>query len=147
MEHKESYLSLTTRNGALASAIVFGCLRVAAATACSGPAPPSPNDALKAANIVVVAELISTNQHPVSGDKSGRIITEDATFKILEVFKGLYRKGDVIHTVSEIGPGPCVMSAKNNPVYIESIGKDNKPYAPVHSGRWLIYGYGPEPYE
>jgi hypothetical protein len=147
MERKTKYLPLTTQNVAIAAAIVFGCLRVADAVACSGPPPPSPNDALKAAKMVVVAELISTEQHPASGDKSGRVITEDATFKILEVFKGPYRKGDVIHTVSEIGPGPCGMSAKNNPVSFESVGKDRKPYAPVLSGRWLIYGYGAEPHE
>jgi hypothetical protein len=147
MERRAKYLPLTTRDVAIATAIAFGCLRVADAVACSGPPPPSPNDALKAAKMVVVAELISTEQHPASKDKSGRVIREDATFRILEVFKGPYRKGDVIHTVSEIGPGPCGLSAKNTPVSFEKVGKDNKPYAPVLSGRWVIYGLGPEPYE
>jgi len=133
--------------GRYASVVVFAWLRVASAIACNGPPPPSAIDALKAANLVIVADLISTEQHPSPGDISGRVITEDATFKILEVFKGTYRVGDVIHIVSTIGPGPCGMSAKNSPAAIESVGKDHKTDVPVLSGRWLIYGYGSEPYE
>jgi len=125
--------------GRYASVVVFAWLRVASAIACNGPPPPSAIDALKAANLVIVADLISTEQHPSPGDISGRVITEDATFKILEVFKGTYRVGDVIHIVSTIGPGPCGMSAKNSPTVIEGVS--------VLSGRWLIYGYGSEPYE
>jgi len=95
--------------GLYASIVLFACLRVASAVACNGPPPPSAIDALKAANLVIVADLNSTEQHPSPGDTSGRFITEDATFKILEVFKGTYRVGDVIHIVSTIGPGPCGM--------------------------------------
>jgi hypothetical protein len=153
MEHKARMMSVkSVRHRMLdmlpaPATVIFGWLYVTSAVACNGSPPPSVEGALKGATLVIVAELISTEQHPVSGDTTARVITEHATFRILEVFKGPHRKGEIIHIVSEIGPGPCGMSAKNNPVAIESVGKDNKTYAPVLSGKWLIYGYGPEPHD
>jgi hypothetical protein len=127
--------------------ILSGCLRVAAVFACNGPPPPSIQDALEAAQMVIVAEVISTEQQPASADPSGRFVREAATFRILQVFKGVRRKGDVIHVISDVGPGACGLSAKNHPVSIESVGKDGQIDAPVLSGRWLIYGNGTEPFE
>src|SRR5262249_19221801 len=135
------------RTEVVAGALLLCLLRISSAIACSGPPPLNVKDELKTANLVVVAEVISVQQHPTAGDTSGRWLTEDATFKVLEVFKGPYARGDVIHIISNIGPGPCGMSARNNPVWIESVGKDRKTFAPALSGRWLIYGHGSEPYE
>jgi len=130
-----------------ASALLLCLLCISRAIACNAPPPHSIKDALKTATLVVIAEVISTEQRPLAGDTSGRYITEDATFRVREVFKGSYEPGDVIHIISNIGPGPCGMSAKNNPAGIESIGKDGKTFAPSLSGKWLIYAYGSEPYE
>jgi hypothetical protein len=137
------------RNRAFSPASAFLlCLLCSSKTiACSGPPPPSIEDALKMATMVVVAEVISIEQRPAPGDTSGRYIVEDATFRVREAFNGSYVPGEVIHIISHIGPGPCGISAKNNPVGIESIGKDGKTFAPHLSGKWLIYGYGSAPYE
>lgn len=122
-------------------------LGLSRAIACSGPPPPSIEDALKSATLVVVAEVVAIQQHPTDGDTSGRYVTEDATFRVSEVFKGSYAPGELIHIISNIGPGPCGRSAQNDPVGIESVGENGKMFAPRLSGKWLIYGYGSEPYE
>lgn len=147
--HLNSATNMLQRNRTLsrASLLLLSLLCVSRVIACSGPPPPSIEDALKSATLVVVAEVIAIQQRPLAGDTSGRYVTEDATFRVREVFKGSYAPGELIHIISNIGPGPCGMSAKNNPVGIESIGKGGKTFAPSLSGKWLIYGYGSEPYE
>jgi hypothetical protein len=82
----------------------------------------------------------------LSNDAEIRYVREDATFRVVETFKGRFVAGSMIHIVSDIGPGPCGQSAKNDPVGLEVVGKDGKTHAPTFSGRWLIYGYGPEPW-
>jgi hypothetical protein len=135
-----------TQHGAIACWVLL-YLYTSSAIACNGPPAPGAEQALSEANMVVVAEVVSTALHPTLGDTSGRFLTENAVFKVLEAFKGPYRRGDLVKIVSNLGPGQCGMSATNHPVSIESIGRDGKPFATTLSGVWLIYGYGDGPYD
>jgi len=116
------------------------------ASACSG-SPPKLEDAFNHADAVVVAQLVSTELTPTEGDTSGRMVTENAVFKVIESFKGSFAKGDLLHVRTNLGPGSCGRSTKNNPAWIESFDERGKPIVPKLSGKWLIYGSGQEPYE
>jgi len=111
--------------------------------ACSAPPPPDVARALQSASAVFLAKVISVSHLPASGDTTGRYVTELATFSVLETWKGSNRPGDTIVMRSELGPGPCGMSATNNPPWLESPGHAQV----VLSGVWLIYAYGSAPYE
>jgi hypothetical protein len=114
------------------------------ALGCNGPPPPPVDKAFRLADVIVVAEVVSIRQSAVGEDTSGRFLVEDAVFKVLEVFKGSYAVGTLLHTHSELGRyGPCGVSALNKPVWLE----DAKGQPAQLSGRWLIYGQGAEPYE
>ena len=137
----------STLRASITVAMTFYWVHMGNAFACNGPPPPDVDNALRTANLVVVAQFVSTEQHPSAGDTSGRYTTEEALFQVVKALKGPYVQGDLIHIRSHLGPGLCGMSAKNNPVSIESIDQDGKPSAPTLSGAWLIYGYGTEPYD
>lgn len=117
------------------------------AFACSGSAPKL-EDAFNHADVIVVAQLVAAELIPAEGDTSGRLVTESAVFKVMESFKGALAKGDLVHVRTNLGPGSCGRSARNNPPWIESFDeRTGKPVVPKLSGKWLIYGTGQEPYE
>jgi len=115
--------------------------------ACSG-SPSKLAYAFEHADVVVVAQLVSSELTPTDGDTSGRLVTENAVFKVMESFKGSLAKGDLLQVRTSLGPGSCGRSARNNPPWIESFDeRTGKPVVPKLSGKWLIYGSGQEPYE
>jgi hypothetical protein len=98
---------------------------------------------------IVVARVTDTAQSHATSDASGRYIVERASFVVIETIKGSKRIGDKIETRSEIGPGPCGISARNNPMWLEqaqSQSSDLSQPFPV-SDTWLIFGHDKEPYE
>jgi hypothetical protein len=97
--------------------------------------------ALQSASSVFLAVVKSVSHTAISGDSSGRYVTEVATFEVLEGWKGK-RPGETVVMRSNIGPGPCGISAVNDPLWLEEAGTPVK-----FSGVWLIYAYGSEPYE
>jgi hypothetical protein len=112
-------------------------------SACSAPPPPSVEKAFASASAVFLARVVLVTHSPTSGDSSGRYVTEVATFSILEAWKGSKAPGDTVVLRTDLGPGPCGVSALNNPVWLKQPG-----ITPVTlSGIWLIYAYGSEPYE
>ena len=99
------------------------------------------------ATVVVLAQLVSSVQHSTADNADVRAITEEATFRVIEAFKGGLRSGDLLAIRSNLGPmGPCGVSAKNSPVWLER-WKNGKAIATHLSGRWVIYGQGKEPFE
>ena len=133
------------KRASLATALFF--LGGSVALACSGR-PPKVDDAFNRADVVVVAQLVSSELTPVEGDTSGRAVTENAVFKVVESFKGSLGKGELLHVRTQLGLGSCGRSAKNNPPWIESFDeRTSKPIAPRLTGKWLIYGSGQQPYE
>ena len=108
------------------------------ALACSCAPRPSTQSALDAAAFVVVADAVSSEQHPAFDDPKFTTVTEHATFRIVETLKGSQRPGDLLHVRSTIGIGACGVSARNSPVWLEEL-KTGKTVAPQLSGRWLIY--------
>jgi hypothetical protein len=133
--HRFAYVALASL------ALVVGAS--SRASACSAPPPPSVAKALASASAVFLARVVSVTHSPVSGDSSGRYVREVATFSVLETWKGSKRRGDTVILRTDLGPGPCGVSAVNDPVWLEQPGG-----TPVKlSGIWLIYAYGSEPYE
>lgn len=66
-----------------------------AALACSCQ-PQKLVDAFEESTDVVVARVISANQTPANGDTSGKYMTEDASFIVLEAIKGAKKVGDKV---------------------------------------------------
>lgn len=102
--------------------------------------------ALEEARAVFVAQLTSVKQTPVPD--APRYVIEDAEFVVLEVLKGNVVAGQKVRIRSELGPGPCGRSARNDPSWLDQIeqpGESSQP-ATISKG-WLIYGHGSEPYE
>jgi hypothetical protein len=108
------------------------------ACACSCSKPMRIELALREARLIVIAEAVSVEQHPRYGNANPTAVTEDAQFKVIETLKGARRPGDVLHIRSELGPGACGVSARNSPVWLETMVK-GKPVGRPLSGRWLIY--------
>jgi hypothetical protein len=128
----------------LATLLTWGSLLNVAAVACSCPPPGSIQAALRHSTLVVLAHAISIEQHPIPGDS----VSETATFKVLESWKGPYRRGATLPIRSDIGPGPCGMSARNDPPWLDGI--DPATHATTHphiSGLWIIYAAGQKPYQ
>jgi hypothetical protein len=97
------------------------------------------------ASIVVLAEVVSSEQHPTGPNSSA--IAEDVIFRVIDPFKGPSRRGDLLRTRSILGPsGPCGISVKNSPVWLEST-VNGKPRATKLSGLWVIYGTEKQPFE
>jgi hypothetical protein len=117
------------------------------AMACSCGPRGSVESALRDATVVVVADVVSIEQYSATGQPNSRYIIEEATFKIVETLKGALRPGDLLPIRSNLGPaGPCGVSAKNSPVWLETV-KNGKSMAIPLSGRWVIYGQGKAPFE
>jgi hypothetical protein len=122
-------------------------VQVFPALACSGPPPPSIEDALRDARVVVLAQVMSTKQHTVGATKGRPVTLEEATFRVIRTFKGSFRPGDLLPTRSLIGPGPCGMSARNSPVWLTEVEKKGAEPVPAKlSGRWVIFGQGHPPF-
>jgi len=127
----------------LVGAVLFDC----PALACSCGPRGSVESALQNATVVVLAQLVSSVQHSTADNADVRAITEEATFRVIETFKGGLRSGDLLAIRSNLGPmGPCGISAKNSPVWLE-MAKNGKSVATHLSGRWVIYGQGKGPFE
>lgn len=133
--------SLLTYN-LLAAAILLG----SDAFACSCGPRGNVEFSLLQATDVVIADVVSVEQHSATDDASSPYVTETATFRIVETLKGGSRAGDLLPIHSNLGPGPCGMSVKNFPVWLETV-KKGKPTPVPLSGRWLIYGQGERPFE
>jgi hypothetical protein len=133
--HRFAYVTLTS--------LVLAAFVRSQASACSAPPPPSVEKAFASASAIFLARVVSVTHSPTLGDSTGRYVTEVATFSVLEAWKGSKAPGDTVVLRTDLGPGPCGVSALNNPVWLEQPGS-----TPVRlSGIWLIYAYGSEPYE
>jgi hypothetical protein len=105
-------------------------------------------DALARASDVIVARVIGTHQAPAEEDASGRYIVETASFVVVESIKGSKEVGDVVQTRSEIGPGTCGISARNNPAWLEQAPERAGMVSEVKiSDTWLIFREGTQPFE
>ena len=136
------------RSSLLTAVLFLGGLADAAAVTCTCPGPRSIESALRHSTLVVLANAISIEQQPTRGDSTGRFVTETASFKIMESWKGPYRRGATIAISSPLGPGACGMSARNDPPWLDSI--DPATHAvrhPAFSGLWILYASGNTPYE
>ena len=115
------------------------------AFACSCAPPRGVDASVREASVVVLAEVVSSEQHPTAANAS--TITEEVTFRVLETFKGTSKRGDLLRTRSTLGPaGPCGVSVKNSPVWLESL-VNGKPIPTKLSGRWVLYGGQSQPFE
>lgn len=125
----------------------FGFLAGSDAIACSCGPREGVKSAVREAAVVVIADVISLEQHKIAGGKDSFDITEEVTFRVVETFKGPQKPGDLLSIRPTLGPaGSCGISAKNSPVWLESV-KHGKSTATRLSGRWVIFGYGKSPFE
>jgi hypothetical protein len=138
-----SMRSTNSRSARLRAAIIsLVLLGVSVAFACNGPPPPSVPDAFREADFVVIAKVISIHQQRILHNGLTDVVEKD-TFKVLQVFKGRYAPGTLLHYVTTIGIGTCGVSAKG----VKAMDKRGKFRRFDFSGTWLLYGNGPEPYE
>jgi hypothetical protein len=111
--------------------------------ACSAPPPPTVERAFLSARAVFLGKVIAVTHFPDPADPSGRVVYEDATFTILETWKGDVRPGGEITLRTRLGLGSCGVSALNDPPWLEEANS-----APTKlSGLWLVYADGDEPFE
>jgi hypothetical protein len=98
------------------------------------------------AQTVFVARLLRSTLGP---DRQHRnLVVENAQFKVMQVFKGALREGQIIDVRQVVSAGSCGQSSTNNPPWMLAQEKPGEPPKPVKVSReWLIYAYGPEPYE
>jgi hypothetical protein len=138
------YLLATVATLFLTNQLAFAC-------SCAPPIGETEEErienALLQADTVVVAMVISNEQSLAPEDPSGRYRVEHAVFVVTEVFKGPHRVGDTIHVRSEVGPGICGRSVRNDPPWLEEFDERSIESTPVFSGEWIIYADGKEPYE
>jgi hypothetical protein len=127
--YMKQYLMALTAVLAQLGSEVYAC-------SCAKPAPIE--SALREADLIVIAEAVSIEQRPRYADSTSTVVTEDAKFKIIETLKGARHPGEFLRIRSNIGAGACGVSAKNSPVWLETIEK-GKPVGRPLSGRWLIY--------
>jgi hypothetical protein len=113
------------------------------AVACSCAPPQSVESSVRKASSVVLAEVVSSEQRRSAADA----VTEDVTFRVIETFKGTLKPGSLLRTHSNLGPaGPCGISVKNSPVWLETPVK-GKPTPTSLAGRWVIYAPEKQPFE
>lgn len=107
------------------------------------------SDVIEESKDIVVARVVDAVQSSAAGDVSGRYVVEQASFEVIETIKGSKRVGQKIQTRSEIGPGPCGISARNEPMWLEQAQSppSDAPKAFPVSDTWLIFGRDEEPYE
>jgi hypothetical protein len=102
--------------------------------------------ALDDADVVFVARLLRSALKPDRQDR--RLVVEDAQFKILEVFKGELREGQLIRVRQILSAGTCGQSSTNDPPWMYSQERAGGVPEPVKvSKEWLIYAHGGEPFE
>jgi hypothetical protein len=125
----------------------LGLLGGSDAIACSCGPRENVKSAVREAAVVVIADVVSIEQHRIAREKDSSDITEEVKFRVVETFKGPKKPGDLLSIRSNLGPaGSCGISAKNSPVWLEAV-KDGKSTATRLSGRWVIFGYGKSPFE
>ena len=113
------------------------------AVACSCAPPQGAEVSVRAANAVVLAEVVSSEQHRNATDT----IVENVVFRVIETFKGTPAPGSLLRTQSTLGPaGPCGISVKNSPVWLEST-EEGKQVPTQLGGRWVIYVPDRQPFE
>jgi len=106
-------------------------------------------EALSGADSVFVARLRYSTLTPDTTYPS--MIIEDAEFEIMEVFKGELKPGQLILVHQIVSGGSCAMSSTNDPPWLMNLekgeGEELVDVPVTFSKEWLIYAYGPEPYE
>ena len=98
------------------------------------------------AQAVFVAQLTRSSLGP---DREHRkLVVETAHFKVVEVFKGPLKVGDTVIVNQVVSAGSCGQSSSNDPPWMFAQKDARSVPEPVKfSKKWLIYAYGPEPYE
>jgi hypothetical protein len=105
--------------------------------------------AVNTSDRVFVARLRYSTLTPDT--KYPTMITEDAEFEVIEVFKGDLKTGALILVHQIVSGGSCGQSSTNDPPWMEEMldtegGQVTAEPAKL-SREWLIYSNGPEPYE
>jgi hypothetical protein len=113
------------------------------AWACSCAPDGSAAEEYSGATVVFLGKVLSLKQSPTVPDQS-RFLTEEATLVVEKAWKGV-AVGDHVQIKSNLGPGPCGVSLRNDPVWLESA--DPKAPVPVFSDVWVVYGHGKPPFE
>jgi hypothetical protein len=98
------------------------------------------------ADAVFVARLVRSALKPGLGEH--RVVVEDAQFEVLEIFKGGLNKGQIVRVYQVVSGGSCGRSSTNDPPWVYSMNAPGEEELPAKvSKEWLIFAYGPEPYE
>jgi hypothetical protein len=119
------------------------------AVACNCP-PRTMVEEYRESTAVFLGKIVSVSQKPLKDKQRGatpHFVVEYATMAVLKAWKGT-KIGQIVRLRSEIGPGPCGISCRNNPPWLLETRPHSRKTAPAKvSDRWLVYGYNREPYE
>lgn len=137
---------MLTRLGLIAALI--GLTSSFPAAACSCAKPSTVREGLAKATAVFRAATISVShdQRTVGDGTIRTYITERATLKVLEVWKGDLKVDDLVSVESDIGVGSCGRSVSNAPVSTEEAPPSGAIPPAKLSGEWIIFAYGKQPY-
>jgi hypothetical protein len=98
--------------------------------------------AFKSASAVFLGNVEAVRLDPAGADPNLQNVTELVTMRVLEVWKGGVRPGDVIELRTPLGPDACGDSAVNNPPWVEDVEKRTIKF----SGIWIVYARGDPPF-
>lgn len=108
--------------------------------ACSGPPPPATaKQAFKQAKYVYLAIAENVKRTPIILEREPNRTLEEADFRVLEVWKGDLKPGDIVKYKEEVDGYSCYSNIKNNPAWLHVNTDESLPMAPEFSGIWLIY--------
>ncbi len=121
---------------------VLAAIYAAPAWACECSADVSIETAFQEASAVFIGRVVSSKQHRESSD-GFRFVTEEAQLLVERAWKGV-QVGDRISIYSNIGPGTCGKSLRNDLKSLEVFpASDEVPF----SDTWIVFSYGGEPLE
>jgi hypothetical protein len=126
--------------------LILCCLAAPAAFACSSPPTNSFEVEYGHAAEIFRAMLISSTIRTDPKFERRIWAEETARFRVTRVWKGTLKVGDIITTKSQVGAGPCGVSATNDPQWLEEVDSHGNSSYPRFSGDWLIYLHPGMPY-
>jgi hypothetical protein len=118
------------------------------AMACSCLPPNSRDKAIQEAVAVFRATAVGVVNERLGQSPIAKYANQSASMKVVEVFKGRYKVGEVVAIRQNVGPGLCGASIKNEPPFLDLLDTRGGRETPrTLRGEWIIYAYGTEPFD
>jgi hypothetical protein len=132
----------------LVAALTFSLVASAQAPACSCAAIPPAKVAFAEASEVFLAQAVYVTHLALPDDPDhGWSYLEIAAFRVMEVWKGRLKAGDIIQAQGWYGAGGCGRKVAAYPQKPFALGEQSRRVPYQGTGLWVIYRVGSEPYK